>query len=78
MDGRGWEEEWMGGGPMQGAHSPQGEPVKPPWKNMLVIAVIAKRPFAISAANLVTRARSRAWSSLYCPQQKNRRVRRPP
>ena len=35
------------------AQSPQAEPVRPSWKNMLMIASIARRPFAIFELNYI-------------------------
>jgi len=37
------------------AQSPQAEPVSPSWKNIPMMAIIARRPLASSAFNLVLR-----------------------
>jgi len=40
------------GEPVYRAQSPHADPVRPSWKNIPMIAIIARRPLAISAANL--------------------------
>ena len=43
---------------MHSAQSPQAEPVRPSWKNMLMIAIIARRPFLIFEFNYFLRSSS--------------------
>ena len=40
------------------AQSPQAGPVRPSWKNMLMIAIIARRPFLIFEFNYFLRSSS--------------------
>ena len=57
---------------MHSAQSPQAEPVRPSWNNMLMIAIMTRRLFLISEFNYFLRSSS-SWKGghdAYGPQAK--------